>query len=88
MATHGQLKSENLQYNTMVRWFAGTNDLSTKRLMFQTLLDLGHSKLFCPIHVVSFALISILATDHIQKRRGEPGLFSFEYNLSPNLIST
>ena len=41
----------------------------------------------CPVHVVTFTLISNLATDHIQKRRGEPGLFSFEYNLSPNLIS-
>ena len=30
-----ELKSDNLQYNTLVRWFAGTNDLSTKRLMFQ-----------------------------------------------------
>ena len=32
----------------------------------------------CPIHVVTFTLISNLATDYIQKRRGEPGLFSFE----------
>jgi hypothetical protein len=32
-------------------------------------------------------LISILATDYIQKRRGQALLFSFEYNLSPNLIS-
>ena len=42
----------------------------------------------CPIHVVTFTLISKLATDYIQKRRGEPDLFSFEYNLLPNLIST
>jgi hypothetical protein len=28
-----------------------------------------------------------LATDYIQKRRGQALLFSFEYNLSPNLIS-
>ena len=42
----------------------------------------------CPIHVVTFTLISNLATDYIQKRRGEEsGLFSFEYNLSPKLIS-
>jgi hypothetical protein len=35
-------------------------------------------------------LISILVTDYIQKIRGEqgePDLFSFEYNLLPNLIS-
>ena len=30
-------KSDNLQYNTLVRWFAGTNESSTKRLMFQVL---------------------------------------------------
>ena len=30
-------KSENLQYNTLVCWFAGTKDSSTKRLMFQAL---------------------------------------------------
>ena len=38
---------------------------------------------YCPIHVVSFTLISNLVTDYIQKRRRQPGLFSFEYNLSP-----
>ena len=41
----------------------------------------------CPIHVVTFTLISNLATDYIQKRTGRAHLFSFEYNLSPNLIS-
>ena len=41
-----------------------------------------------PIHVVTFTLISILGTDYIQKRRGQALLFSFEYNLSPNLLST
>jgi hypothetical protein len=34
-----------------------------------------------PIHVVTFMLISNLATDYIQKRKGEPGLFSFEYDV-------
>ena len=33
----------------------------------------------CPIHVVLIDLISNLVTDYIQKRRGEPGLFSFEH---------
>ena len=42
-------------------------------------------KTICPIHVVTFTLISILATDYIQKRRRELALFSLEYNLSPNL---
>ena len=32
-------------------------------------------------------LISILVTDFIQKRRGQALLFSFEYNLLPNLIT-
>ena len=41
----------------------------------------------CPIHVVIFTLISNLVTDYIQKRRGQALLFSFEYNLLPNLIS-
>ena len=44
-------------------------------------------KTLCPVHVVTFTLISILATDYIQKRTGKALLFSFEYNLSPNLIS-
>ena len=30
---------------------------------------------------------SILVTDYIQKSRGQTLLFSFEYNLLPNLIS-
>ena len=38
-------------------------------------------------HVVTFTLISNLVTDYFQKRRGEPGLFSFKYNLLPKLIS-
>ena len=38
------------------------------------------------MYIVTFAYISNLATVYIQKRRGEPGLFSFEYNLSPKLI--
>ena len=37
----------------------------------------------CPIHIITFTVISILATYHIQKRRGQALLFSFEYNLSP-----
>ena len=32
-------------------------------------------------------LISILVTDYIQKRRGQALLFSFKYNMLPNLIS-
>ena len=30
-------KSDNLQYNTLGRWVDGTNNSSTKRLMFQAL---------------------------------------------------
>ena len=32
-------------------------------------------------------LIPILATDYIQKRKDQALLFSFEYNLLPNLIA-
>ena len=32
-------------------------------------------------------LVSNLVTDYIQKRRGEPGVFFFEYILLPKLIS-
>ena len=42
---------------------------------------------YCLVHVVHENLISILVTDHIQKRRGQAFLFSFEYNLLANLIS-
>jgi hypothetical protein len=31
------MNSVNIQYNTLVCWVDGTNDLSTKRLMFQVL---------------------------------------------------
>jgi len=34
---HYDYKSDNLQYNTLARWVDGTNDSSTKRLMFQAL---------------------------------------------------
>ena len=40
-----------------------------------------------PIHVVTFTLISNLVTDYIQKRRGEPGLFSFGYDLLPKSVA-
>ena len=39
--------------------------------------DLSFRRKLSPLHVVTFTLISNLATDYIQKRRGEPGLFSF-----------
>ena len=42
---------------------------------------------WCMVHVVHKNLISILVTDYIQKRRGQALLFSFEYNMLPNLIS-
>ena len=32
-------KSDNLQYNTLCHWVAGTNDSSTKCLMFQVLFS-------------------------------------------------
>ena len=56
-------------------------------LAYHFRISIYDAQYLCPIHVVTFTLISNLATDYIQKRRGDPGLFSFEYNLSPNLIS-
>ena len=52
-----KLKSDNLQYNTLVCWANGTSDLLTKHLKFQVifskfLIDLGHSKLFLFIFVI------------------------------------
>ena len=37
LADLSDLKSDNLQYDTLVCWVAGTNDLSTKCLVFQAL---------------------------------------------------
>ena len=54
---HGQ-KSVNLQYITLGCLDDGTNELSTKSLMFQVLfffilfIDLGHSKFFIIIFVI------------------------------------
>ena len=39
------------------------------------------------VDAYALSMLSILATDYIQKRRGQALLFSFEYNLLPNLIS-
>ena len=50
-------------------------------------ITLNYGFSLCPIHVVTFTLISSLVTDYIQKRRGQALLSSFEYNLSPKLIS-
>ena len=56
-------------------------------LAYHFRISIYDAQYLCPIHVVTFTLISNLATDYIQKRRGDPGLFYFEYNLSPNSIS-
>ena len=37
LAASGIQKSDNLQYNTLVRWFSGTKDSSSKCLKFQVL---------------------------------------------------
>ena len=47
-----ELKSVNLQYNTLVCWANGTNESSTKPLISYFLIDLGHSKLFIFIFVI------------------------------------
>ena len=57
-----------------------------RRAMYQIFSNVKKFWDLCPIHVVTFTLISNLATDHIQKRTGQALLFSFEYNQLPNLI--
>ena len=47
----------------------------------------NHRIHFVPHALSTFMLKSNLATYYIQKRRSQALLFSFEYNLSPNLIS-
>ena len=46
--SNNNLKSPNLQYNTLVRWLARTNDSSTKHLMFQVM----------SFFIISFKIIS------------------------------
>ena len=41
------LKSDNLQYDTLVRWFAGANDLLTKPLIFQVFFYIISCKILC-----------------------------------------
>ena len=54
-SSQNDMKSINLQYNsTLVCWFTGTNDLLTKRLMFQVLFFFIKScKIVCknPFHL-------------------------------------
>ena len=38
------LKSDILQYNTLVHWFAGTTDSLTKCLMFQVIVCINLQK--------------------------------------------
>ena len=70
------------------RWFESGSDhsreiiASTKCCLNQIRTNLS----WCPIHVVTFTLISSLSTDYIQKRRREPGLFSFYYCM-PGIIT-
>ena len=55
---HPFLKSVNLQYDTLVRWLAGTNDLSTKRLIFQALFFFIIScKILCKNHFILFFIL-------------------------------
>ena len=89
---HSKLKPDITCIDLILLWntLCNTDGYQLSRLYMPdahsvcTIINESH---FCPIHVVTFTLISNLATDYIQKRRGEHGLFSFEYNLSPNLIS-
>ena len=69
-------------------------DLAKRQGFFYFIVTIDCTKMyfftfhFCPIHVVTFTLISNLATDYIQKRRGEPGLFSLEYTVFSHIVSS
>ena len=54
------VQSVNLQYNTLVCWDDGTNDLTTKRLMFQVLFFFIKScKILCkiPFNLFSYSIL-------------------------------
>ena len=48
------LRSDNLQYNTLVRWVDGTNNSSTKRLMFQAFFSLIGLRALKSLYVFQF----------------------------------
>ena len=55
------IKSNNLQYNRLGRWVAGTNNSSTKRLMFQVLFFFIIScKILCKNSFNLFSYFSII----------------------------
>ena len=51
-------KSDNLQYNTLDCWFAGTNDSSTKCLMFQVFFFMISWKILCKNGFNVFSIFS------------------------------
>ena len=68
--------------SVLLKWYFST---TTKNRKIRIIFDI-ENWFWCLVHVVHKHLISILVTDYIQKRRGQALLFSFEYNLLPNLI--
>ena len=71
------------QFHVRNTKFAKNPDLWQINRWYKISLQTKKSSDLCPIHVVTLILISNLVSDYIQKRRGEPGLSSFEYNLLP-----
>ena len=72
------LQSDNLEYYTLVRW--------DKRFVDQA-SDVPSISFLCQNPFNSFFFLFFLNAKMKIKRRGVPSIFSFEYNLSPNLIS-
>ena len=86
------LSKNCLRETTLASWPSPNSERKKKKkltlylgIYFQGKYRVSHYICLCLIHVVTFTLISILVTDYIQKRRGQALLFSFEYNLLPNL---
>ena len=59
LSAQSSVKSVNLQYNTLVCWADGTNDTSTKRLMFHVLFFKA-SRAKARLLVISFLLLMSL----------------------------
>ena len=81
-------KSDNLQYNTLVRWADGTNDLPTKHLMFQVfsffiisckILCKNPFNLFFSIYFYNFTKIKILT---FECSKSKSATHCFIFNLS------
>ena len=71
------LKSDNLQYNTLVRWFSGTNDSSIKHLMFQALyfFMISYKSLCQNYKNIMHGTSDALSMSHLSHQTSEPAYY-------------